>query len=83
MSSAGVVFGEGRGDGVGADVGVDGQAAEWRATAGDLADKHAIRVTVYPDGDDPGRGREPDLWRTRAAAVRGLAARNDPALTGE
>lgn len=57
-----------------------GSRPEWRATAGDPAAKHAIRVTVYPDGDDPGRGREPDLWRTRTAAVRGLATRHDPEL---
>ncbi|CNF63310.1 site-specific recombinase%2C DNA invertase Pin [Mycobacterium tuberculosis] len=57
-----------------------GRRAEWRATAGDPGRVTAYRATVLPDADDPARGSDSDLWRTRAAAVRALAARHDPEL---
>lgn len=60
-----------------------GRRAEWRATAGDPATATRLQiplVTVYPEHDDPARGSDPDLFRTRTAAVRALAIWHTPEL---
>lgn len=57
-----------------------GRRAEWRATAGDPARDTVLRTTVTADSDDPARGSDFDLFRTRAAAARALAAWHDPDL---
>lgn len=57
-----------------------GRRAEWRATTGDPGRATAYRTAVLPDAGDPARGSDSDLWRTRAAAVRALAAWRDPEL---
>ncbi|MEV3927054.1 hypothetical protein [Actinomadura coerulea] len=59
-----------------------GRRAEWRATAGDPANRTALRTAVTPATGDPDRGSDFDLFRTRAGAARALADWHDPDLTG-
>jgi hypothetical protein len=58
-----------------------GTRPQWRATAGDPDSDH-YHAPVTPSLDDPDRGTEDDLWRTRTAAAHALARWHDPALEG-
>lgn len=57
-----------------------GPRPEWRTTSGDPNHRSYAPATITPAHDDPARGHDYDLWRTRTAAAHAAARRHNPEL---